>query len=334
MDGAVETPPPRRRRERTCHAPPVRDRGSDRHPGGDPQGCPRLRGREDPARRHRARAQGRVPDRDRRGPQGARRLRPDDPRGVRRPGRVPADLRPRRGGDRPRLDERLRRHQHPLHRGLHAHAPRHRGAEAEVPPADGHRRGPRRLLDVRAGLRLRRRRHHHQGGVSTSRRGRRRLQDHRPEDVADQRRLVQPRRGAGQDRRGCRLGLQEHDHLPGREGGRLRRDRPGRHHPREDREDGLQGRRHHRDDPRRPRDLGRPDPRRGARQGLLPDDGRRRGRPRQRRRPRLRRRQPGLRARASPTPSSARPSARRSPSTRPCSSASRRWRPRSRPPTR
>ena len=38
---------------------------------------------------------------------------------------------------------------------------------------------------------------------------------------------------------------------------------------------------------------------------LLPDDGRRRGRPRQRRRPRLRHRDPGLRARASRTPSSA-----------------------------
>ena len=41
----------------------------------------------------------------------------------------------------------------------------------------------------------------------------------------------------------------------------------------------------------------RPDPRRRARPGLLPDDGRRRGRPRQRRGPRLRGRQPRLRAR-------------------------------------
>ena len=47
-----------------------------------------------------------------------------------------------------------------------------------------------------------------------------------------------------------------------------------------------------------------------------------------------RRRQPRLRARRRRTPSSARPSARRSPSTRPCCSASRRWPPRSRPPTR
>ena len=44
-----------------------------------------------------------------------------------------------------------RRHQHPLHRGLHADAARHRGAEAEVPAADGHRRGARLVLDVRAG---------------------------------------------------------------------------------------------------------------------------------------------------------------------------------------
>ena len=43
--------------------------------------------------------------------------------------------------------------------------------------------------------------------------------------------------------------------------------------------------------------IGRPDPRRGVRQGLLPDDGRRRGGPRQRGRPRRGRREPGLRAR-------------------------------------
>ena len=91
--------------------------------------------------------------------------------------------------------------------------------------------------------------------------------------------------------------LPEHDDVPGGEGGGLRRDRAGRHHPGQDREDGLQGRRHHRDGLRGPPDLGRPDPRRRAGQGLLPDDGRRRGRPRQRRRPRLRRRQPRLRAR-------------------------------------
>ena len=58
-------------------------------------------------------------------------------------------------------------HQHPLHRRLHAAPARHRGAEAEVPAADGHRRGPRRVLDVRAGLRLRRRRDQDQGRQAT-----------------------------------------------------------------------------------------------------------------------------------------------------------------------
>ena len=63
-----------------------------------------------------------------------------------------------------------RHHQHPLHRRLHADAARHRGAEAEVPAADGDRRGARRVLDVRAGLRLRRR-----GDQDQGRQGRRRL---------------------------------------------------------------------------------------------------------------------------------------------------------------
>ena len=67
--------------------------------------------------------------------------------------------------------------------------------------------------------------------------------------------------------------------------------------PGQDREDGLQGRRHHRDGVRGPPDRRRQDPRRRAGQGLLPDDGRRRGGPRQRRGSWLRGRQPGLRAR-------------------------------------
>ena len=129
-------------------------------------------------------------------------------------------------------------------------------AEAEVPAADGGRRGARSVLDVRAGLRVRCR-----GDQDQGREGRRRLLDHRPEDVADQRRLGQPGRRPGQDRRGRRLRLQEHDDLPRGEGGGLRRDRPGRHHPGQDREDGLQGRRHHRDGARGPPDLRRADPR-------------------------------------------------------------------------
>ena len=197
-------------------------------------------------------------------------------------------------------------------------------------PADGDRRGPRRVLDVRARLRLRRRRDQDQG-----------RQRDGDDYVINGQKMWLTNGGSSnlvavlvQDRRGRRLGLQEHDDLPGREGARLRRDRPGRHHPRQDREDGLQGRRHHRDDLRGPPDLRRPDPRRRARQGLLPDDGRRRGRPRQRRRPRPAASPTGPSSSASPTPSSARPSARRSPSTRPCCSGSPRWRPRSRPPTR
>ena len=146
-----------------AHAAPVRDRRPHRHPGRDHQDGAAVRRHQDPPGGHRARARRRVPDRDRRGPQGAGHLRADDPRGVRRPGGVPADLRPRRRGDRARLDERLGRHQHPLHRRLHAPAARHRGAEAEVPAEDGHRRGAWLLLDVRAGAGLRRGRDQDQG---------------------------------------------------------------------------------------------------------------------------------------------------------------------------
>jgi hypothetical protein len=186
-------------------------------------------------------------------------------------------------------------------------------------------RGQGRLQHVRAGLRVGRQRHPYEGGPH-----RRWLRDHRAEDVADQRRLGQPGRRPGEDRRGSRLGLQEHDHVPGREGARLRRDGPRDHHPRQDRQDGLQGRRDHRDG--RGHRSRAAVPRRRARQGLLPDDGRRRGGPRQRRaRCGV---APGLRARGLATPSSARPSARRSPSTRRCCSGSPRWDTRSRPPTR
>ena len=73
-------------------------------------------------------------------------------------GGVAAHLRAHRRGDRPRLDERQRHHQHPLHRGVDAAAARHRGAEAALPAADGDRRGARRVLDERARVRLRRRR--------------------------------------------------------------------------------------------------------------------------------------------------------------------------------
>ena len=182
----------------------------------------------------------------------------------------------------------------------------------------------------RAGPGLRRRRHPLQGGQ-----GGRGVGRHRPEDVADQRRLGQPRRRPRAHRpRRERQPLPEHDDLPRRQGARLRRDRPGHHRAGEDREDGLQGRRHHRARPRRPPHDRRPGPRRGAGQGLLPDDGRRRGGPRQRRGAGLRAVDAGLRARHRLLASSARRSARRSPSTRASCSASPTWRPRSRRATR
>ena len=49
------------------------------------------------------------------------------------------------------------RDQHPFHRGAHDHPPRHRGAEAALPAAHGHRRGARVVLHVRTRPRLRRR---------------------------------------------------------------------------------------------------------------------------------------------------------------------------------
>ena len=59
------------------------------------------------------------------------------------------------------------------------------------------------------------------------------------------------RRHAREDRRGRRFGLPEHDHVADREGARLRQaGRPD--HSRQDREDGLQGRRDDRDGPRGP----------------------------------------------------------------------------------
>ena len=57
---------------------------------------------------------------------------------------------------------------------------------------------------------------------------------------------------------------------------RIRRGAPRSDHPREDRQDGLQGRRHHRAGDGQPRAACNGDSGRRAWQGLLPDDGRRR----------------------------------------------------------
>ena len=128
----------------------------DRRAEGDHRDGPPVRRRADPAERRALRPRGRVPGADRRADEGARAVRRHDPRGVRRDGARPDDLRDDRRGALARLDLDLGRRQHALHRLLPADEVRHRGAEAEVPAADGDRRDPRRLLAVRARARLRR----------------------------------------------------------------------------------------------------------------------------------------------------------------------------------
>jgi len=58
---------------------------------------------------------------------------------VRRPGRVPADLRPGRGGDRPRLDVGVGHHHTHFNRRPHDRQARHRRAEGLLPAPDGRR---------------------------------------------------------------------------------------------------------------------------------------------------------------------------------------------------
>ncbi len=167
---------------------------------------------------------------------------------------------------------------------------------------------------------------------------RRRLRAQRPEDVADQRRHLDAGGGAGAHRRRGRRGrqrLQEDDDLPrSRSPPGFGEVLPGLTIPGKIDKMGYKGvdtTELVMDGLRIPADRA---PRRRARQGLLPDDGRRRGRPRQRRRPCVRLSRCAPSSSASTTPSSATPSASRSPSTRPCSSASPTWRSRSRPRTR
>ena len=199
-----------------------------------------------------------------------------------------------------------------------------------LPAADGDRRGARRVLDVRARLRLRRRRRSRTKAVRDG-----------DDYVIDGQKMWltnggfgQPGRGAGQDRRGRRVGLPEHDHVAGGEAEPASaRSRPGSPCPARSRRWATRA--------STPPSCSstatacRPSgPRRRARARLLPDDGRRRGRPGQRGRPRLRRRAARLRARSRGTRSSARRSASRSPSTRPCCSGWPTWPPRSRRRTR
>ena len=128
----------------------------DRRAEGHHRDGPPVRRRADPPEGRALRPRGRVPRADRRADEGARPVRRHHPRGVRRDGARPDDLRDDRRGALARLDLDLRRRQHPLHRLLPADEVRHRRAEGAAAAADGHRRDPRGLQPLRARARLRR----------------------------------------------------------------------------------------------------------------------------------------------------------------------------------
>ena len=195
-----------------------------------------------------ARARRRVPDRHRRRDEGDGAVRPHDPRGVRRARRVAADLRAGRRADRAGLDERLRRDQHPLHRGVHDHPARHATS--------------RRRSTCRGWPRARcagRSRCPSRTWAPTSRRSRRGPSQDGDDFVIDGAKMWLTNGGTSNltavlvdaPTRARREALPEPHLLPGREARRLRRGRAGADRPREDRQDGLQGRGHHRDGVRR-----------------------------------------------------------------------------------
>ncbi|CAA9478645.1 MAG: Acyl-CoA dehydrogenase, partial [uncultured Solirubrobacteraceae bacterium] len=261
---------------------------------------PPVRRRADPAQRRALRPRGRVPAGHRRPDEGARAVRGHDPRGVRRDGAGPDDLRDDRGGALARLDLDLGDRQHALHRLLPAHEVRHRGAEAEVPAPDGDRRVPRRVQPLRARDGLRRA--SAQGDRDEARR--RLLRAQRPEDVGHERPALADRLRARAHRSQGRPALQGHELLHRREAaGRVGEHRPVRRLRRAAaaEEDGLQGRRVDRARLRRLQVPGREHPRRrGGRPEprLSADDGRAGGRSRERRCARRRDRPARARARA------------------------------------
>ena len=141
---ASATPPAssRRRPPRYCPGRNGRSRGlpgQDRRPEGDHRDGAPVRRRGDPPERGGVRPRGQVPRADRRADEGARALRGHDPRGVRRDGARPDDLRDDRRGALARLDLDLRRREHALHRLVPADEVRDRRAEGEVPAEDGDR---------------------------------------------------------------------------------------------------------------------------------------------------------------------------------------------------
>ena len=182
------------------------------------------------------------------------------------------------------MDERVRCHQHAFHRGSHDFGARDAGTEGEVPAAFGFRGTHRCIFHVGACPRFRCCCHIDQGEAD----GLRRLRDHRPEDVADQRGFLDLGGSPGQDGRGRGEAAQQSDDDIDRETRRFRRGTPGPDHSGQAREDGVQGNRHHGDDLRRFRDRSRGGSRWHPWLGISAHDGRRRGRPGQRRRACLR----------------------------------------------
>ena len=123
---------------------------------------------------HRARARGRVPDRDRRGHEGDGPLRADDPRGVRRAGRVAADLRARASRRSPAAGCASAASSTPTSSWptcSSSTAPRSRSSSYLPRMATGEVRGAFSMSEP--GLRLRRRGDQDQGGARRRRRLRR-----------------------------------------------------------------------------------------------------------------------------------------------------------------
>ena len=255
-------PKPIRRVNAGGHGRSPRASGQDRRAARDHRDGAAVRRRADHPQGRALRPRGRVPRADRGADEGAGPVRGHDPRGVRRDGARPDDLRDDRRGAVAGLDLDLGRRQHPLHRLLPADEVRHRRAEGALPAQDGDRRDPGRLLAVRARGRLGRAGHQGDGHQ-----GRRRLGAERPEDVGHERPAVGRRVRADEERHEGRPALQGHDLLHHREGaGRVREHRRLRRprDPAQDQEDGLQGRRVDRAGLRRLPLPARPDPRRGG----------------------------------------------------------------------
>ena len=124
--------------------------------------------------------------------------------------------------DCPRLDERFRRAQDRLHRGLHAAPARNRRAEARFLPrmAIGETRGAFSMSEPE---RFRCRRDPHPGRAQR----RQQLLDRRSEDVAHQRRQFDVGGGVGANRRRSRQTVLQPHRIPGREANGLRRSRAG-----------------------------------------------------------------------------------------------------------